>query len=118
MSEDLGAVEGLGTVDGLAEGLGVGEGPGAGEGLGAGEGFAADLGVATGRWRKDAPGLFGRLRSKLRPPLNDRPADSPEPSWGEDGREGCEPSSLSESSSPPRPEPKPPMIRGRGMFAL
>ena len=115
MSEDLGAVEGLGTVDGLAEGLGVGEGPGAGEGLGAGDGLAAGLGVATGRWRKDAPGLFGRLRSKLRPPLNDGPADSSEPSWGEDGREGCEPSSLSESS-PPRPEPKPPMIRG--MFAL
>lgn len=75
--------------------------------------------MAAELWRKDGPGLFGRLRSKLRPPPNDRPpagarpVDSPEPSRGEDGCEGCEPSSLSEpSSSPPRPEPKPPMTSG------
>ena len=119
LTEDLGAVEGLGTVEGLAEGLGVdtgSEGVDVGEGLGAGEGPAADLGVVTELRRKDGPGLFGRLRSKLRPPPNDRPpagarpVDSPEPSRGE---EVCEPSSLSElSSSPPRPEPKPPITRG------
>ena len=67
-------------------------------------------------WRKDGPGLFGRLKSKFKPPPNDRPpagakpVDSPEPERGEDGRDACEPSSLSEpSSSPPRPEPNPPM---------
>ena len=118
LTEDVGAVEGLGKVEGLAEGLGVdtgGEGVDVAEGLGlgAGEGLAADLGAVL---RKDGPGLFGRLRSKLRPPPNDRPpagarpVDSPEPSRGE---EVCEPSSLSElSSSPPRPEPKPPITRG------
>ena len=125
LTEDVGAVEGLGKVEGLAEGLGVdtgGEGVDVAEGLGlgAGEGLAADLGAVL---RKDGPGLFGRLRSKLRPPPNDRPpagarpVDSPEPSRGEDGCEGCEPSSLSEGSSPPRPEPKPPMTRGM-MLAL
>ena len=124
LTEDVGAVEGLGKVEGLAEGLGVdtgGEGVDVAEGLGlgAGEGLAADLGVGAELLRKDGPGLFGRLRSKLRPPPNDRPpagarpVDSPEPSRGEDGCEGCEPSSLSEpSSSPPRPEPKPPMTSG------
>ena len=128
LTEDLGAVEGLGTVEGLAEGLGVdtgSEGVDVGEGLGAGEGPAADLGVATELWRKDGPGLFGRLRSKLRPPPpNDRPpegarpVDSPETSRGEDGCEVCEPSSLSEpSSSPPRPEPKPPMTNGISSLA-
>ena len=112
LTEDVG--EGLVTVEGLAEGLGVGTG-GAGEGLGVGAGLAAGLGVVTEPWRKDGPGLFGRPRSKLRPPPGEKakakPADSP--LMGDDGREVCEPSSLSEaSSSPPSPEPKPPRKSG------
>ena len=111
LTEDVGAVEGLGKVEGLAEGLGVdtgGEGVDVAEGLGlgAGEGLAADLGVGAELLRKDGPGLFGRLRSKLRPLPNDPPPHS-------SLSDASPHSSLSEpSSSPPRPEPKPPITRG------